>query len=183
MMVAARHIKSMEAFDRKLRLCLGSKLCRGLFIEPSAKKILPSAALSTAILTALQPLPRVGPSAGWDHRHNQVFAEGQPSARSAPSEKERALSHLGCRPLCQRLCRRAVGTNAICAERPSPALGKGIEQGLPRLTGLCREPAGAIGRAHVCADGPPSAHAPLPRAPPGSRQRIIFFGMISWKSP
>jgi hypothetical protein len=42
---------------------------------------------------------------------------------------------------------------------PSPAMGKGVDPGLPRLTGLCREPAGAIGRAHVCADGPLSAHA------------------------
>jgi hypothetical protein len=58
---------------------------------------------------------------------------------------------------------------------PSPALGKGIVPGLPRLTGLCREPAGAIRRAHICANGPLSAHAPLPRAPPGSRQRSNFF--------
>jgi hypothetical protein len=58
---------------------------------------------------------------------------------------------------------------------PSPALGKGVDPGLPRLTGLCREPAAAVGRAHVCADGPPSAQAPSPRAPPGSRQRSIFF--------
>jgi hypothetical protein len=54
---------------------------------------------------------------------------------------------------------------------PSPALGKGVDRSLPRLTGLCREPAGAIGRAHVCADGPPSAQASLPRAPPGCRQK------------
>jgi hypothetical protein len=59
---------------------------------------------------------------------------------------------------------------------PSKALGKGIDQGLPQLTGLCLEPAGAVGRAHVCADGPPSTQAPLPRAPPGSRQRSNFFG-------
>jgi hypothetical protein len=58
---------------------------------------------------------------------------------------------------------------------PSPALGKGVDQGLPWLTGLCREPAGAVGRAHVCADSPPSAQAPLPRAPPSSRPRSIFF--------
>jgi hypothetical protein len=58
---------------------------------------------------------------------------------------------------------------------PSPALGKGVDQGLPRFASLCREPAGAIGRAHVCADGPLSAHAPLPRAPPGSRQRSNFL--------
>jgi hypothetical protein len=42
---------------------------------------------------------------------------------------------------------------------PSPAMGKGVDPGLPRLTGLCRDPAGAVGRAHVCADGPLSAHA------------------------
>jgi hypothetical protein len=61
----------------------------------------------------------------------------------------------------------------------SPALSKGVDPGLPRLTSLCREPAGAVGRAYVCADGPPSAQAPLPRAPPGSRQRSIFlfFGL------
>jgi hypothetical protein len=58
---------------------------------------------------------------------------------------------------------------------PSPALGKGVDQGLTRLTGLCRKPAGAVDRAHVCADGPRSAHAPLPRAPPSSRQRSNFF--------
>jgi hypothetical protein len=61
---------------------------------------------------------------------------------------------------------------------PSKALGKGIDKGLPRLTGHCREPAWAIGRAHVCADGPPSAQAPLPRAPPGSRQRSNFFWFL-----
>jgi hypothetical protein len=58
---------------------------------------------------------------------------------------------------------------------PSLALSKGVDPGLPRLTRLCREPAGAFGRAHVCADGPLSAHAPLPRAPLGSRQRSNFF--------
>jgi hypothetical protein len=57
----------------------------------------------------------------------------------------------------------------------SPALGKGVDPGLTRLTGLCRDPAGAIGRVHVCADSPPSTQAPLPRAPPGSRQRSNFF--------
>jgi hypothetical protein len=57
----------------------------------------------------------------------------------------------------------------------SPTLGKGVDPGLTRLTSLCREPAGAIARVHVCADDPPSAQAPLPRAPPGSRQRSNFF--------
>jgi hypothetical protein len=58
---------------------------------------------------------------------------------------------------------------------PSPALGKDVDQGLTWLTRLCRKPAGAVARAHVCVDGPRSAHAPLPRAPPGSRQRSNFF--------
>jgi hypothetical protein len=58
---------------------------------------------------------------------------------------------------------------------PSPALSKGVEPGLSRLTGLCQKPAGAVGRAHVCADGPLSTHALLPRAPPGSWQRSNFF--------
>jgi hypothetical protein len=58
---------------------------------------------------------------------------------------------------------------------PSPALGKGVDPGLPRFTALCREPVWAVGRAHVCADGPLLAQAPLPRAPPGSRQRCNFF--------
>jgi hypothetical protein len=137
---------------------------------PRQKKSLSSAALGTSILTALEPLSRVEPSAGWDLRHNQIFAEGQPSARSASSEKGRASSHLGCRPLTVwRPQMRPVPST------PSPTLGKGVDQGLPRLTGLCREPAGAVGRAHVCADGPPSAQEPLPRAPPGSRQRSNFF--------
>jgi hypothetical protein len=77
--------------------------------------------------------------------------------------------------LCRRPDREAVGTDATCVERRDQALGKGVDQGLPRLTVLCREPAGAVGRAHLCADGPPSAQAPLPRAPPGSRQRSNFF--------
>jgi hypothetical protein len=72
----------------------------GFLSGPRQRKSLPSTALGTTILTTLQPLPRVGPSAGWDPRHNQVFAEGQRSARRAPSEKERAPSHyLGCCPL------------------------------------------------------------------------------------
>jgi hypothetical protein len=75
----------------------------GFLSGPRQRKSLPRATLGTAILTTLQPLSRVGPSAGWDLQHNQVFAEGQRSARSAPSEKERAPSHLGCRPLCRRL--------------------------------------------------------------------------------
>jgi hypothetical protein len=40
---------------------------------------------------------------------------------------------------------------------PSPALGKGVDPGLPRLTDLCREQAGAVGREDVCADGRRSA--------------------------
>jgi hypothetical protein len=40
---------------------------------------------------------------------------------------------------------------------PSSALGKGVDSGLTRLTGLCREPAGAVSREDVCADGPRSA--------------------------
>jgi hypothetical protein len=96
------------------------RLCRGLFIGPRQRKSLSSAALGTTILTTLQHLSRVGPSAGWDPRHNQDFAEGQPSARSVPSEKKRAPSHLGCRPLCRRLYCRAVGTDATCAESLLP---------------------------------------------------------------
>jgi hypothetical protein len=92
----------------------------GFLSGPRKRKSLLRAVLGTAALTALHPLPRVKPSAGLDPRHNQVFAESQPSARCALSEKERALSHLGCRPLCRRLHREAVGTNAICAESPLP---------------------------------------------------------------
>jgi hypothetical protein len=115
-----------------------------------------------------------------DPQHNQVFVEGQRSARMAPSEKERAPSHLGCRPLCWRLCRWAVGTDATCAESRGPALGKAVDHGLPRLTGLGRELGGAVGRVHLFADGPPSAHVPMPRAPLGSRQRsnsFFIFGL------
>jgi hypothetical protein len=83
---------------------------------------------------------------GRDPRQNHLFAESQPSARIAPSEKERAPSHLGCRPLCRRLRREAVGTDATCAESPSKVLGKGVDPRLTRLTGLCQEPAGAVGR-------------------------------------
>jgi hypothetical protein len=36
----------------------------------------------------------------------------------------------------------------------SSALGKGVDPGLPRLTDLYREPAGAVGREDVRADGP-----------------------------
>jgi hypothetical protein len=89
------------------------RLCRGLFIGPSAMKIFAKSRVGTAVLTALQPLPRVGPSAGWDPRHNQDFAKSHPSARSAPTP-----SHLGCRPLCRRLRRETVGTDAPCDDRP-----------------------------------------------------------------
>jgi hypothetical protein len=78
---------------------------------------LPSVALGTGVLTALNPLPTDGPSVGRDPRQNHLFVESQPSARSAPSE-ERAPSHLGCRPLCRRLRREAVGIDATCVERP-----------------------------------------------------------------
>jgi hypothetical protein len=58
---------------------------------------------------------------------------------------------------------------------PSPSLGKGVDPGLTRLTGLCREPAGAVGREHVCADGPRSAHA-LCRGPHQALSKeVIFF--------
>jgi hypothetical protein len=109
-----------------------SDFTEGFLSDPWQRKSLPSAALGTTILTALQPLPRVGPSARWDPRHNQIFAEGQRSARSAPS----------------------VGTDATCAERHGPPLGKGVDPGLPRLTVLCREPPVAVGSVHICADGP-----------------------------
>jgi hypothetical protein len=106
------------------------------------RKCLPRAALGTAVLTTLHHLPRVGPSAGCDSWHNHVFAERQPSARSAPSEKERAPSHLGCRPLCRRPCAdgSAVRPSAQMQpvpSAPSPALGKGVDPGLTRLTSLC----------------------------------------------
>jgi hypothetical protein len=80
----------------------------------------------------------------------------------------------------ENLCREpALGTECTVREGAStvtfglpstvptadPALGKGVDQGLRRLTGLCLEPAGAVGRASACADGPPSAQSPLPRAP------------------
>jgi hypothetical protein len=82
--------------------------------------------------------------------------------------------------LCRRPDREAVSTDATCAEGRWPALGKGVDPGSPRLTGLCREPAGAVGSAHVCADGPPLAHAPLPRAPQRARQRSNFFQFLGW---
>jgi hypothetical protein len=110
---------------------------------PRHRIALPRAALGTAALTALPLLPRLGPSAGRDPRHNQVFAEGQHSARKAPSEKERAPSHLACRPLCRRLCHWAVGKDATCAESCGPVLGKAVDHSLP-LTGLCRELVGAV---------------------------------------
>jgi hypothetical protein len=47
----------------------------GFLSGPRQRKSLRRAALGTAALTALHPLPRVGPSAGLDPRHNQVFAE------------------------------------------------------------------------------------------------------------
>jgi hypothetical protein len=91
---------------------------------------------------------------GRDPRQNHLFAESQPSARIAPSEKERAPSHLGCRPLCRRLRREAVGTDATCAESPLqgsrqrrwPAFNP-VDWPLPRaswgrrqITRLCRRP-------------------------------------------
>jgi hypothetical protein len=59
-----------------------------------------------------------------------------------------------------------------------------VDPGLTRLTGLCREPAGAVGREHVCADGPRSAQA-LCRGPHQNlgKEVILFFsfwvGLIS----
>jgi hypothetical protein len=47
----------------------------GFLLGPWQRKSLPKAALGTTVLTALHPLPRVGPSAGREPRHNQVFAE------------------------------------------------------------------------------------------------------------
>jgi hypothetical protein len=123
----------------------------------------------------LQPLPSVGPSAGWDPRQNQVFAEGQLLARATPSEKELAPSHLSCHPLCRRLCRWAVGKDTTCAESRDPALGKDIDHTLPRLTGHCREMGGAVSRVHLFAHGQPSAQVPMPRAPLGSRHNINSF--------
>jgi hypothetical protein len=66
---------------------------------------------------------------------------------------------------------------------PSKALGEGVDPRLTRLTGLCREPAGAVGREHVCADGPHLAHA-LCRGPHQALSKeVIFFsfwvGLIS----
>jgi hypothetical protein len=155
-------------------------VAESLLSGPQHRIALPRAALGTVALTALTPLPRVGPSAGRDPRHNQVFTEGQRSARMAPSEKERAPSHLGCRPPCRRLCRWAIDTDATCAESRGPALGKAVDHGLPRLTGLCRELGGAVGTVHLFAGGPPSAQVPMPRAPLGSRQRsnsFFIFGL------
>jgi hypothetical protein len=150
---------------RKLRLCLEFQALPRAFYR----------ALGTSVLTALHPLPRVGPSAGRDPRHNHVFAESQPSARCAPSEKERERSHLGCRPLCRRLRREAVGTDATCAESPLQGsrqrrwpLFNPVDWALPRAswgrrqrTRLCRRPTLGTG--------------PLSRAQPGSRQRSNFF--------
>jgi hypothetical protein len=95
-----------------------SGFAEGFLSGPRQRNSLPSAALGTEVLTALNPLLTVGPSAGWGARRNHLFAESQHSARSAPSEKERAPSHLGCHPLCRRPRREAVGTDATCAERP-----------------------------------------------------------------
>jgi hypothetical protein len=47
----------------------------GFLSDPRQRKSLSSAALRTEVLTALHPLPRVGPSAGRDPRHNHLFAE------------------------------------------------------------------------------------------------------------
>jgi hypothetical protein len=148
----------------------------GFLSGPRHNKSLPRAALGTAILTALPPLPRVGPLAGWDPRHNQVFSEGQRSTWNAPSEKERVPSHLGCRPLCWRLCRWAVGTDSTCAESCDPTLGKAVDHGLPRLTGLL--PRVASGRRQstpLCRRPTLGTGTPMPRAPLGSRQRSSFL--------
>jgi hypothetical protein len=158
---------------RKLRLPLESQVCRGLFLSgPRQRKSLPSTALGTAVLTALHPLPRVGPSAGRDPQHNQLFAESQPSTWSGVRRRRRserrhiwAAVHYAdgsaVRPSAQ-----VQPVPSAVPSASSKALGKGVNLGLTRLTVLCREPAGA-----------------LPRAPPGSRQRSNFFsfwvGIIS----
>jgi hypothetical protein len=58
---------------------------------------------------------------------------------------------------------------------PALALGKGIDPGLPRLTGLCREPAGAAGRDTSV----PTAHARHMHLCRGPHQalgkEVIFF--------
>jgi hypothetical protein len=77
------------------------------------------------------------------------------------------------------MCRQpdlgAVGTDSTCAGRRDPTLDKGVDQGLPRLTVLCRQLPVAFGRAHLCADGPPSAQAPLPRAHQALGKEVIFL--------
>jgi hypothetical protein len=58
---------------------------------------------------------------------------------------------------------------------PSSALGKGIDPDLPRLTDLCRESAGAVGREDVCADGPLSAQALCLGPHQALGKEVIFF--------
>jgi hypothetical protein len=148
------HFLQVESLQETQALPRVPGFAEGFLSGPRQRKSLPRAALGTAVLTRLHPLPRVGPSAGWDPRHNQIFAECQPSARCAPLEKEGAPSHLGCRPLCRRLRREAVGTNATCAECPLPSYGQRrwpgftpVDWPLPRSswgrrqsTRLCRRP-------------------------------------------
>jgi hypothetical protein len=60
---------------------------------------------------------------GRDPRQNHLCAESQPSARIAPSAQMQPV-----------------------LRAPSKVLGKGVDLRLTRLTGLCQEPAGAVGR-------------------------------------
>jgi hypothetical protein len=71
--------------------------------------------------------------------------------------------------LCRWPDREAVGTDATRVERRGPALGKGVDPGLPRLTVLCREPPVAVESAHLCADGPRSAQ--------DQRRSFFIFGL------
>jgi hypothetical protein len=58
----------------------------GFLSGPRERKSLPRAALSTAVLTALHPLPRVGPSAGWDP-HNQALGKESTVGQGASAVK------------------------------------------------------------------------------------------------
>jgi hypothetical protein len=152
-----------------------SGFAEGFLSGPRQRISLPRAALCTEVLTTLHPLPTAGPSAGRDPRQNHLFAESQPSARRAPSEKERTPSHLVAVHCADGSAVRLSAQMPLVPRASSSALGKGVDPGLPRLTDLCREPARAVGREDVCADGPLSAQG-LCRGPHQALgKEVIFF--------
>jgi hypothetical protein len=147
---------------RKLRLCLGFQALPRAFYRALGKEILCRSTHGTKFFADGWAV------AGRDPRQNYLLAESQRHRvrRRRRSERRHIWAAVHCAD---------SSTVPPVPRAPSSALGKGVHPGLPWLTVLCRELAGAVGRAHVSADGPPSAQAPLPRAPPGSRQRSNFF--------